>query len=792
MPTGESSIKLEDPRVVAAVEKYRTLLQTKPDLLCDSVLEATLPDPVRSQQLRALLLEERRARRKAALNTNFESYFTRSWFEKCIDDLVAVMLDKEYLVEGRLGAGGQGRVYRVRNRAVHNRKEAMKIFLPTDPQYLKEFDNKHYLSMQARFDRESEALSRIHIDHLPAVHAVGNKDGLRYFTMEFIDGSSLARRLENDKMIDPRQAAQWILTVAETLEELHAEKILHRDLKPSNLILNEKNKLFIVDFGLVKLMPGADRPTGETSGAKNVNLTLSHGYGSRGYVSPEQASNASLVTSATDMYSLGATLFHLLNGFPYLSSGEDGPTHWLPHVPQALRTLCSQCLKINPEVRPTATEAVAQLRDWLQKNEPSTRVASKATEPIRPTRRNWLTWTIGGGVLTLGAGYFLFFRGKSYSREEITQGAKQFREKLLTEMRATLENKGNGVRTRFAENALYVHEAYSLGQTLASLLVAPELPVEQLSDYARRLQTPFNETAEENKIQFDRQLRPVGWVSRGRKLRYTFFDPVAWMTMAYALLIPLARRAMGFDPETLTKLDAQFRDLQRMFPPFHESRGGWFFYPNCTSPDSTSCWATSMAIRMLCTIRKADLPLEKSPLGNVDDLVKQAVKYLKSEENPAEKEARWVLKEDRSALNDRLLTLTVFGSLALAASEGIVSLEADGEQAATEFALKFSEKLPTELGHSIKHKAAARIGTGETYELEEPNTILWFPQLILLTQSLLTLFTARPDREAESRSLQQLMGNLLVKQGASIFDAIMAQGDVFVGAETLLALSVVQ
>ena len=375
----------DDPRIEAAVERYRKLLETAEgkETPLDTVLEASLPDPIRSRMLRRLLVEERKSRRQQRLSTSFETYFSRVWFERCIDDLVAVILEKEYVVEGRLGAGGQGRVYKVRNRSVHNRKEALKVFLPADPQYLKEFDYDQYLSLEGRFDRESEALSKVQLDHLPSVYAVGVRDGLRFFTMEYVVGSSLAKVLEEKVQgsIEPRQAARWMLTVAETLEVLHRDKILHRDLKPSNLILNEKGKLYIVDFGLVKLMPGARQ--GTSSFRNDGDLTASQGYGSRGYVSPEQAMNASIVTAATDAYSLGATFFHLLNGFPF--SGEDGPVRWAPQVPEELREICAACLRLDAEERPSVAKVAERLRDWIQESE-----RLEALPPMKPSRRLWL------------------------------------------------------------------------------------------------------------------------------------------------------------------------------------------------------------------------------------------------------------------------------------------------------------------------------------------------------------------------------------------------------------------
>ena len=119
---GDSTIRVEDPRVVAAVEKYRQMLLASADgeVLCDAALEARLPDDVRNKMLRALLHEERKARRKTGLPTGFETYFSRVWFDTPIDESVAVILEQDYHVEVLLRHGRQGPLNRVRKPPANN------------------------------------------------------------------------------------------------------------------------------------------------------------------------------------------------------------------------------------------------------------------------------------------------------------------------------------------------------------------------------------------------------------------------------------------------------------------------------------------------------------------------------------------------------------------------------------------------------------------------------------------------------------------------------------------------
>lgn len=785
---GDSSIKVEDPRVVAAVEKYRNLLQTSgdPELLCDVALDASLPDDQRNRMVRALLYEERKFRRKQGLSTAFETYFSRVWFEKCIDELVAVMLDKDYLVEGRLGHGGQGRVYRVRNRAVHNRKEALKIFLPTDPQYLKEFDNKQYLAMQARFDRESEALSRIHINHLPAVHAVGNRDGLRYFTMEYIDGASLAKRIEQERLVDPRQAAQWMLTVAETLEELHAAKILHRDLKPSNLILNEKDKLYIVDFGLVKLMPGANADTTSFGKDKVANLTLSHGYGSRGYVSPEQAMNASQVTPATDIYALGATLYHMLNGFPYLGDNKDGPQHWLPHVPEPLQRICRDCLKLNPEERPRAEQVADELRMWLQKEQKSTRTSPSVVEiPPSPPRRRFLYFAAGGIAVAGAAGLFLFTRERHYGMHEISNRAHELREKLTQLLLSARLSDGAGYHTGFSENSPSTREAYPVARNVAALLSSFELPAENVSLMARDLQIPFADDAVETRVQTDRQLRPVGWVSASAPSR-TFFDTVAWVSIAQAKLLNRLNRDENSEPRLIKTIQSQYERTQEMYAPYFDSRsGGWFPFPNAGSSESKSTWSTALALQMLAEAKKAGLSLGRNAPSSRDDLVNKALKYLGT--------GGWETTDSTASESDRARALRVFASIwsAYAETEILPSPTqlSQWSAAATELVLSYRDRQPAALATPLTHRAEAKTLAGDTKTFEETTLVYWYPLVVSLLQSLNYRALKQFAEEKEARPLRQLLGLLVVEKGDEMIERIKKSGEVAAAAEMLLGLA---
>src|SRR5262249_36228286 len=133
---------------------------------------------------------------------------------------------------------------------------------------------------------------------------VGEHDGQRYFSMKLIEGGSLAQQVARF-VSDPRAAARLVATAAEAVHHAHQRGILHRDLKPANILLDVHGQPHVVDFGLAKRVEGAGGLT--QSGAI---------VGTPAYMAPEQAAGEKGLSTAADVYGLGAVLYELLAGRP--------------------------------------------------------------------------------------------------------------------------------------------------------------------------------------------------------------------------------------------------------------------------------------------------------------------------------------------------------------------------------------------------------------------------------------------------------------------------------------------
>jgi tetratricopeptide (TPR) repeat protein len=280
-----------------------------------------------------------------------------------------------YELLGELGRGGMGVVYQARQLGL-NRLVAVKMILGglhVNPKVV------------ARFRTEAEAVARLHHPNIVQIHAVGEQDGLPYFVLELVPGTSLQKRLASQPLAAP-QAARLVETLAQAMQHAHTQGIVHRDLKPSNVLLAGSRDLpidhttpKITDFGLAKLL---DAETGQTPAESCV--------GTPNYMAPEQAAGAGNAGPAVDLYSLGAILYELLAGRPPFAGGTVletleqvrsqepvRPSRLQTGVPRDLETICLKCLEKEPEKRyVTAQDLADDLRRYL------------AGEPIqaRPTR----------------------------------------------------------------------------------------------------------------------------------------------------------------------------------------------------------------------------------------------------------------------------------------------------------------------------------------------------------------------------------------------------------------------
>src|SRR6476620_7652270 len=268
--------------------------------------------------------------------------------------------DYELLEE--VGRGGQGVVFRARQKSL-NRTVALKVI------GLGHWATEAHLK---RFRLEAEAAASLEHPGIVPIHEVGERDGSCYFSMKFIEGGQLDEVVKQTPM-SIRQAAELIAKVARTVHYAHEHGILHRDIKPGNILLDQKGEPHLTDFGLARLIESES----------TVTRTLEV-LGTPSYMAPEQAvGNNAKLTSATDVYGLGAVLYQLLTSHPPFAGGTTyetikllleteprPPRLWNAKVDRDLSTICLKCLDKDPQRRYSSALALAEdLERWL-KHEP--------------------------------------------------------------------------------------------------------------------------------------------------------------------------------------------------------------------------------------------------------------------------------------------------------------------------------------------------------------------------------------------------------------------------------------
>jgi serine/threonine protein kinase len=273
--------------------------------------------------------------------------------------------DYELLTE--IARGGMGVVYRARQITL-NRIVALKMILAG-----KLADQEEV----RRFRTEAEAAARLSHPNIVAVHEVGDIDGQHFFSMEFIEGTSLAQRVSTGPL-PGRDAAGYVRRIAKAVHYAHRQGILHRDIKPSNIMIGPDDEPHITDFGLAKRLGDQD------SGQTRTGAIL----GTPSYMAPEQAQGKNQeLGPACDIYSLGAMLYELLTGRPpfraetpfdtvmHVINNEAAPATLLnPNIDKDLETICHKCLEKRPAQRYATAEALAQdLQNYLDGNPISAR-----------------------------------------------------------------------------------------------------------------------------------------------------------------------------------------------------------------------------------------------------------------------------------------------------------------------------------------------------------------------------------------------------------------------------------
>jgi serine/threonine-protein kinase len=255
-----------------------------------------------------------------------------------------------YTIEGEIGRGGMGVVYRARDEKL-KRRVAIKVLPP---------ELAFQADIRARFAREAETSARLSHPHIVPIFAVGEGNGLVYFIMGYVDGESLAGRIRRRGQLPPEEARRIMKETADALSAAHALSVIHRDIKPDNILLEgTRGRVMVTDFGIAKAMSSSSGGTLTSAGVA---------IGTPQFMSPEQAAGEREIDGRSDLYSLGVVTYQMLTGeLPFNAPTVAGIlmkqiTEVAPSVadrradaPEDLVLAVARCLEKDPESRwPTA------------------------------------------------------------------------------------------------------------------------------------------------------------------------------------------------------------------------------------------------------------------------------------------------------------------------------------------------------------------------------------------------------------------------------------------------------
>jgi len=313
------------------------------------------------------------------------------------------ILRNRYEITELVGQGGMGAVYKATDLRLEGRICAVKEILPalSAPQTAEQLEQ-----MAEQFRTEASVLARLDHPNLPKVSDYFSIEDREYLVMDFVSGRDLQEvireKQRRNQSLKEQQVLTWATQLLDAISYLHSQDppVLHRDIKPSNIKVTPHGVVKLVDFGLVKVLQSDDSRT----------VTVVQGRGTVAYTPLEQyGSDTGFTDTRSDMYSFGATLYHLLAGEPpvdakerFLRPGCLKPLRELnPAVSQRVERAIFQALSMHPNERPANA---SEMRDLLFGSKiPTTSVDTTLT----PVQRSWSAafrdnlWLVGAATALL-------------------------------------------------------------------------------------------------------------------------------------------------------------------------------------------------------------------------------------------------------------------------------------------------------------------------------------------------------------------------------------------------------
>lgn len=317
------------------------------------------------------------------------------------------MLRDRYKIIGFIGSGGMGTVYLADDNRLEGRQCAIKEIL-----LLSNLSDAVIQNVRKQFRQEASTLARLDHPGLPKVSDFFSIDERDYLVMDFVPGKDLLEMTNEARrdtcFLDQMTVLNWIHQICDTLIYLHSRQppVLHRDIKPANIKLTPDNRVKLVDFGLVKPFDPNDPST----------LTGLQGAGSLPYAPLEQyVDHLGHTDGRSDLYALGATMYHLLTGNTPASAQERfimpeslPPLQKInPDISPGLSKVVLAAMAPHPKDRPVSVEAWQQMLHSIDTTQPIEVNSPAGNDWLTSIRENW--WLIGVALILLGASLWMTF-----------------------------------------------------------------------------------------------------------------------------------------------------------------------------------------------------------------------------------------------------------------------------------------------------------------------------------------------------------------------------------------------